>query len=137
MTPEQIGLVQSSWRQVLGIKEQAAALFYKRLFELDPALQKLFKGDMTEQGTKLMNMISTAVNGLTRLESIVPAVQELGRRHVRYSVNESDYATVGAALLWTLERGLGAAFTPAVKQAWTETYGVLANTMQQAARYAA
>jgi hemoglobin-like flavoprotein len=133
MTPDKAALVQNSWQQVLPISEQAAGLFYGKLFELDPSLQPLFKGDMQEQGKKLMKMVNTAVNGLTRLNEIVPAVQDLGRRHVGYGVTDAHYDTVGAALLWTLEAGLGAAFTPAVKAAWAEVYGLLATTMKDAA----
>lgn len=137
MTPEQVALVKNSWSQVTPIADKAAELFYGKLFELDPALKSLFKGDMLEQGRKLMQMINTAVNGLDNLESIVPAVEKLGERHVGYGVKNKDYDTVGAALLWTLEAGLGEAFTAEVKAAWTETYGVLAQTMKIAAAKAA
>ncbi len=133
MTPKQISLVQSSWTKVVPIRDQAATLFYRMLFEMDPALRPLFKGDMAEQGRKLTAMIGTAVSGLTDLPSIVPAVQELGRRHVKYGVKDAHYDTVGAALLWTLEQGLGPAFTPDVKDAWATAYGVLAATMKDAA----
>jgi hemoglobin-like flavoprotein len=107
-------------------------LFYGRLFELDPSLPLLFRGDMREQGRKLMQMLTVAVRGLDRLETIVPAVQALGRRHVAYGLTEAHFATVGAALLWTLEQGLGSAFTPEVADAWASVYGVLATTMQGA-----
>jgi hemoglobin-like flavoprotein len=133
MTPEQTRLVQSSFKQVAALGEPAAALFYRRLFELDPALRLLFKGDMTEQGRKLLAMIAAAVNGLDDLAAIVPAVQALGARHRGYGVAAKDYDTVAAALLWTLEQGLGAGFTPAVKDAWIAVYTVLADTMKQAA----
>jgi hemoglobin-like flavoprotein len=133
MTPKQIELVQGSWREVLPIADIAAELFYGRLFVLDPSLKPLFKGDMSAQGRKLMSMISTAVNGLTRLESIVPAVQDLGRRHVKYGVKAAHYDTVAAALVWTLGQGLGEQFTPEVKDAWVAAYGVLAKTMKDAA----
>jgi len=133
MTPDQIHLVQSSFAQVVPIKDAAAELFYARLFELDPTLKPLFKSDMAEQRTKLMAMIGTAVSGLTRLEAIVPAVQALGERHVAYGVKAADYDTVGAALLWTLEKGLGKGFTPDVREAWITCYGLLADTMKAAA----
>ncbi len=133
MNSQQIALVQSTWARVVPMKEQAATLFYRMLFEMDPALKGLFKGDMAEQGRKLTAMIGTAVSGLTQLESIVPAVQDLGRRHVKYGVKGAHYDTVGAALLWTLEQGLGPAFTPEVKDAWATAYGVLASTMKDAA----
>jgi len=131
MTPEQIKLVQNTWKMVVPISKQAADLFYGRLFELDPVLKALFKHDMAEQKIMLMQMIGIAVNGLERIPEILPAVQALGARHNGYGVKRKDYATVGAALLWTLEQGLGAAFTPDVKQAWTETYQLLAGTMQE------
>jgi hemoglobin-like flavoprotein len=133
MTPAQKILVQKTFAQVAPIADTAAALFYGRLFEIDPALRPLFKGDMAEQGRKLMQMIGVAVNGLDRLDQIVPAVQQLGIRHAGYGVKEEHYSTVAAALLWTLEQGLGADFTPDVKDAWTAAYTVLATTMQQAA----
>lgn len=133
MTPKQKSLVQRSFLKVAPIAEQAADLFYSRLFSLDPALQPLFKGDMKEQGRKLMRMIATAVNGLDRLEDLVPAIQDMGRRHVVYGVRPAHYDTVGAALLWTLEQGLGPDFTPEVRDAWTAVYGILAKTMKDAA----
>lgn len=133
MTPMQISLVQSTWQQVIPIKDKAAGLFYGKLFELDPTLKPLFKGDLAEQGRKLMAMISTAVNGLSALETIVPAVQDLGRRHVGYGVRDSHYDTVATALLWTLEKGLGPAFTLEVNTAWAGAYGILASTMKEAA----
>ena len=137
MTPEQAILVKNSWALVTPIADKAAELFYGKLFELDPALKPLFKGNMKQQGQKLMTMITTAVYGLDKLEAIVPAVEQLGARHVEYGVKDKDYDTVGAALLWTLEAGLGDAYTPEVKQAWTEVYGILANTMKAAAAKAA
>lgn len=132
MTDEQIRLVQESFAKVRPISEVAADLFYKKLFELDPSLRPMFKGDMKEQGKKLMNTLSFAVNGLTRLDTIVGAVEDLGRKHVGYGVKPEHYNTVGEALLWTLEQGLGDAFTPDVKFAWTEVYGLLSGVMQNA-----
>jgi hemoglobin-like flavoprotein len=137
MTSVEIQLVKDSFRQIVPIADQAAALFYARLFELDPALRQLFRGDMREQGRKLMTMIAVAVQSLERIETLVPAVRQLGARHAGYGVTEDHYATVGAALLWTLEKGLGPAFTPAVREAWTTTYSLLANTMIEAQREAA
>jgi hemoglobin-like flavoprotein len=133
MTPEQKVLVQNSFEQVLPIADVAAELFYGRLFELDPSLRPLFRGDMKEQGRALMSMIKVAVAGLDNLEKIVPAVQSLGRRHATYGVTDGHYDTVAAALLWTLEQGLGEAFTPEVKGAWVEVYTILATTMKDAA----
>jgi len=133
MTPEKTALVRSSWQQVLPIKDTAAQLFYGQLFELDPSLKSMFKGDMVEQGRKLMAIINTAVNSLDDLGSILGAVEDMGRRHVAYGVTEAHYDTVGSALIWTLGKGLGEQFTPAVKEAWVETYTTLASAMKQAA----
>ncbi|MGD8926087.1 MAG: globin family protein [Thioalkalispiraceae bacterium] len=133
MTPEQIQLVQSSWEKVKPISEKAAELFYGKLFELNPDFKELFTNDMDEQGRKLMAMINTAVNSLNNLEAVVPAVEEMGKRHVGYGVKDEDYDVVGEALLWTLGAGLGDDFTDDVKDAWTETYVVLSTTMKNAA----
>jgi hemoglobin-like flavoprotein len=134
ISAQQIKLVRSTWQRVVPIADQAASLFYGKLFELDPNLKVLFANtQMQEQQKKLMQMITAAVNGLDRLDQIVPAVQELGRRHVGYGVHDGHYATVAAALLWTLEQGLGEAFTPEVQEAWTVTYTILAATMKEAA----
>lgn len=137
MTPEQIALVKSTWEMVAPISDKAAELFYGKLFELNPDLKSMFSGDMDEQGKKLMRMIGTAVNGLDRLDEIVPAVQQLGVRHIEYGVKDADYDTVGAALLWTLEQGLGDAYTSDVSAAWATVYGLLAGTMKSAASQAA
>ena len=133
MTPKQIELVQTSWESVEPIAETAAELFYGRLFEVAPEVKPLFKGDMKTQGAKLMRMIGTAVRALNDLEAVVPAVQAMGRRHVDYGVVPEHYDIVGGALLWTLEKGLGEAFTDEVKDAWATVYGVLAKTMIDAA----
>ena len=134
---EQKLLVQQTFAKIKPIADTAAELFYNRLFEMDPGVRPLFKGDMKEQGRKLMDMIGVAVNGLDALDEIVPAVQDLGRRHAGYGVTDEHYDTVGGALLWTLEQGLGDDFTPEVKEAWTTVYGVLATTMKDAAAEAA
>jgi hemoglobin-like flavoprotein len=133
MTPEQAQLVKSSFAKVAATKEHAAALFYRRLFELDPSLRPLFKGDMAAQGAKLMAALSTVVASLDRLEKILPAVRDLGRRHATYGVRPDHYATVGDALIWTLEQGLGADFTREMRRAWTDAYVHLAWTMIAAA----
>jgi hemoglobin-like flavoprotein len=126
-------LVQSSFEKVVPIAGKAADLFYDRLFELDPTLRPMFSQDMTEQKKKLMQMLATAVTNLHQVEKIIPAVEDLGRRHVAYGVTDKHYEPVGAALLWTLEQGLGPDFTPPVKAAWTETYMTVAGVMQKAA----
>jgi hemoglobin-like flavoprotein len=137
MTPDQIRMVQSTWREIAPMSADAAKLFYGKLFEVDPRLRPLFRSNLEEQGRKLMAMITTAVNALEQVESLVPAVQDLGRRHASYGVQERDYETVGIALLWTLEKGLGSGFTPEVKLAWTDAYATLATVMKSAARLAA
>lgn len=136
VTPAQKTLVQHSFVSIATIADDAAILFYQRLFELDPSLRPLFRGDMAEQRKKLMQMLTAAVKGLDRLEQLVPVVQDLGRRHARYGVREQHYETVGAALLWTLEAGLGRGFTAEVRGAWTAVYTLLATTMMDAAREA-
>lgn len=133
VTQEEIKLVQESWEKVKPIADTAASLFYAKLFELDPEAKALFTGDMGEQGAKLMNMITVAVDSLNDLGSIVDALKASGRRHVDWGVKDSQYDTVGAAFLDTLEKGLGDDFTPEVKAAWTNVYGVLASTMIGAA----
>ena len=133
MTPEQIEMVQNSWGQVKPISEQAADMFYAKLFEMDPDIKPLFKGAIKIQGRRLMAMITTAVNNLHQLETILEPVQDLGRRHVDYGVKPEHYDTVGAALLWTLGQGLGDGFTSAVEAAWTEAYTILAGVMKEAA----
>lgn len=133
MTPYQITLVQSSFAMVAPIAEQAAALFYDRLFTLDPSLRPMFRGDISEQGKKLMSTLALAVNGLKRPEKIIPAVQHLGRKHATYGVQPEHYDVVGQALLWTLQQGLGEAFTWETEKAWTSAYTLLASVMQEAA----
>lgn len=133
MHPDTPAHVTRTWAQVELIAPQAAELFYGHLFEADPSLKALFKGDMKAQGAKLMQMIGAAVGLLGQPDKLVPVLQGLARRHVTYGVQEAHYATVGGALLKTLEQGLGDAFTPEVKLAWTEVYGVLSDVMIQAA----
>lgn len=132
MTPQQIELVQTSFRKVVPIAGTAADLFYDRLFETAPEVRAMFPQDMKEQKAKLMGMLGTAVSNLHKLDEILPAVKALGERHKGYGVTAAHYAPVGAALLWTLEKGLGPDFTPEVKAAWTETYTALAGVMTQA-----
>ena len=134
MEKQVIADVQSTWKIVEGIAPQAAALFYKNLFEADPTLKPLFKGNMEEQGKKLIQMISTAVANLTKLGTLIPVLQSLAKRHTGYGVKEAHYKTVGAALLKTLEQGLGPAFTPHVKDSWVEVYGVMSTVMISAAK---
>jgi hemoglobin-like flavoprotein len=133
MNDHTISLVKESFDLVEPIAPQAAALFYANLFDADPSLQRLFKGDMVVQGLKLMQMISLAVSKLNSPEVLMPALQHLGRRHAGYGVQDQHYDTVGTALLKTLRQGLGVAFTPEVEDAWVEVYGVMAGVMKEAA----
>jgi hemoglobin-like flavoprotein len=136
LTLTQKTLVQETFAAIAPIADDAAVLFYRRLFEIDPSLQGMFRGDMAEQRKKLMQMLTAAVKGLDRLEQLVPVVQELGRRHAAYGILDAHYDTVGGALLWTLEMGLGAQFTAETREAWATVYGLLATTMKEAAREA-
>jgi hemoglobin-like flavoprotein len=129
----QIELVQRTFAVVAPLADDVAALFYRRLFEIDPSLQSMFRGDMVAQRRKLMVMLTAAVKGLPRLDRLIPVLQDLGRRHADYGVIESQYETVGNALIWTLEKSLGPNFTPEVREAWTTVYGVLAATMKAGA----
>lgn len=132
MTPQQVDLVQRTWRAVLPVGDTAAELFYGKLFSLDPSIRSLFKDDLREQGRNLTSMVSVAVGSLSRPQKITLAVQQLGRRHAAYGVEARHYELVGTALLWMLEHVLGEAFTPEVRKAWAEVYSLLATTMQDA-----
>jgi nitric oxide dioxygenase len=129
MTPEQISLVQQSFAKVAPISDAAAALFYDRLFVVAPSVRAMFPEDMTEQRKRLMGMLATVVGGLSNLEAILPAASALAKRHVAYGAKAEHYPVVGATLLWTLEKGLGDAWTPELAQAWTTAYGVLSGFM--------
>jgi len=133
MQDHQIQLVRNSFALVQPIATQAASLFYGHLFAADPSLQALFRGDMAQQGARLMTMIGSAVRLLDKPEALMPVLRSLGARHVGYGVVDAHYATVGGALLLTLEQGLGEAFTPDVRAAWTAAYGVISSTMMEAA----
>jgi hemoglobin-like flavoprotein len=134
MTPEQKQLVRETWNQVAPIADAAADMFYGRLFEADPTTRKLFQAtDMAAQRQKLLQTLSFAISGLDDLDALVSKVEDLGRRHADYGVTDAHYDSVGAALLWTLEQGLGRAWTPAVASAWTEIYGLLSGIMRNAA----
>jgi nitric oxide dioxygenase len=133
LTSTDIALVRTSFARVATIQEEAADLFYDRLFVIAPRLRALFPADLSQQKKKLMQMIGMAVFGLNNLDKLVPAVRALGARHAGYGVTAADYAVVGEALLWTLEQGLGEAFRPEVRSAWANVYAVLAATMQAGA----
>jgi hemoglobin-like flavoprotein len=134
MNPEQIALVQGSFREIVPIKDLAAKIFYERLFELDPALRPLFRASLHEQGQKLMTALAAVVGGLTRWDRVEPVLRELGRRHVAYGVRPDHYDTVGDAFLWALDRGLGDSFTAEVKSAWEAAYRAVAGAMIDAAK---
>ncbi|BAM91118.1 putative nitric oxide dioxygenase [Bradyrhizobium oligotrophicum S58] len=129
MTPSQIELVQDSFAKVAPISDQAATIFYDRLFEVAPQVRAMFPDDLTEQRKKLMATLAVVVNGLTNLPAILPAASALAKRHVGYGAKPEHYPVVGSALLWTLEKGLGDAWTDDVAQAWTAAYGTLSGYM--------
>jgi hemoglobin-like flavoprotein len=129
MTPDQVKLVQQSFAKVAPISATAAVLFYDRLFEIAPQVRAMFPADMSEQRKKLMAMLAAVVNGLANLESILPAASALAKRHVAYGAKAEHYPVVGSALLWTLEKGLGEAWTPELADAWTAAYGTLSGFM--------
>jgi len=133
MTPEQVSMVQDSFKKVVPIADTAADVFYDRLFAIAPDVRPLFPNDLREQKKKLIAMLATAVTNLHQVDTILPAVQSLGKRHVAYGVTAQHYEPVGSALLWTLEQGLGPDFTPPLKAAWTEAYTTLAGAMVAAA----
>jgi hemoglobin-like flavoprotein len=129
MTPDQVKLVQQSFAEVAPIADPAAAMFYERLFETAPAVRPLFHGDMAEQRRKLMATLATVVGGLGNIETVLPAASALAKRHVDYGVRPEHYDCVGAALLWTLERGLGARWNSELAAAWSAAYGSLSRFM--------
>jgi hemoglobin-like flavoprotein len=138
MTPAQKDLVQNTWALVVPIADTATAMFYERLFEIDPGSKELFqKTNLAEQRLKLLQVLSVAIAGLDDLDRLVPIVETLGRRHAGYGVKDEHYDSVGSALLWTLQKGLGAAWNPETAAAWAEVYGLLAGVMRRAQKDAA
>jgi nitric oxide dioxygenase len=129
MTAEQVALVQQSFAKVAPISETAAVMFYDRLFEVAPPVRAMFPADMTEQRGKLMATLAAVVNGLSNLESILPAASALATRHVAYGARPEHYPVVGATLLWTLEKGLGEAWTSELAAAWGAAYATLSGHM--------
>ncbi|SFL86666.1 nitric oxide dioxygenase [Bradyrhizobium sp. NFR13] len=129
MNASDVTLVQDSFKKVAPISDVAAELFYGRLFEVAPQVKPMFRGDMKEQGRKLMATLGVVVTGLTRLETVLPAASALAKQHVAYGVKAEHYPIVGGALLWTLEKGLGDAWTPELAAAWTAAYGTLSGYM--------
>lgn len=134
MTPEQKDIVRHTWSSVAPIADAAADLFYDRLFELDPQLKQLFEGtDLNAQKEKLVQALATTVANLDAIGELAAALADLGRRHATYGVVDAHYDTVGQALLWTLEKGLGDAWEPAAEQAWATAYRLVSETMKQGA----
>jgi len=134
MTPEQVRLITESWNSVASIADTAIEQFYNRLFEIDPTTRALFHAtNMPEQRRKVVQALSLAVQGVDDLAALTSVLQQLGRSHQGYGVTAAHYESVGAALLWTLEHGLGAAWTPAMAAAWTELYGRLSAIMLRGA----
>lgn len=131
MTKEQIELIENSWDYVLMNSTEAGMIFYNKLFELDPTLRQLFKGDIKSQSQKLISLITFAVHKLRNLDEIIHDVKSLGARHKGYHVKPEHYATVGTALLWTLEKGMDAHWTAEMKEAWVTLYGVLSGIMME------
>ncbi|MGI9335178.1 MAG: globin family protein [Gammaproteobacteria bacterium] len=133
LTPEHKQELEHTWALVAPMGEEAASLFYERLFEIDPSTRKLFQSvDMPAQRTKLVKALDQVVNGLDRPEDLLPVLEQLGRRHAEYGVVDSHYDSVGAALLWTLEQGLGPAWTRQAREAWTSAYALISNVMRRA-----
>jgi len=133
MTNEQKHLIRQTFDLVAPMADSAAAIFYRRLFELDPSLHPMFPPTLVEQGRKLMQMLGAAIGMLDRPQQLIAVLESLGKRHAGYGVRDEHYDTVGEALMWTLERGLGPVFTPEVQAAWAALYGVIATTMKNAA----
>jgi len=131
MSPEQKTLVKETWQKVVPIADIAARRFYDRLFETDATTMALFKAtNLAEQRRKLIQALTVVVQGIDHLDALVPTLANLGRRHAQYGVKDSQYDTVGAALLWTLEQGLGSGWTPEVKTAWSCAYAFVADVMR-------
>lgn len=135
MTPEQVTLIRTSWRQVIPVAATAASLFYEHLFTLDPTVRPLFAhADMEQQGKKLLQALGTVVASVDRLHTLGPALEELGRKHRVYGVAERHYDTVGAALLATLATALGDGFTAPLREAWAQAYAGVTAFMLAGAR---
>jgi hemoglobin-like flavoprotein len=136
MDSQRIASIRSTWRRLVPVEDEVARTFYRILFDLDPSLRRLFRGDMAEQGRKLTALLDVVVSQLDRLGDIVPLVEQLGRRHARYGVEHRHYDTVGVALLATLRGGLGDAWTREVEDSWTLAYTTLAAVMRRASAHA-
>ncbi|MDN3922563.1 globin family protein [Roseateles violae] len=134
ISTQEVALVRRSFALVEPIADTAAALFYGHLFEAAPSLRRLFRGDMAQQGHQLMQMMGAAMRLLDQPEQLLPVLRQLGARHVGYGVQDAHYALVGAALIKTLEQGLGDAFDADTRAAWLAVYGLISRTMMDAAK---
>ncbi len=135
MTPKQIEIIRETWQKVVPIGDVATELFYSRLFEIDPSVRPLFsKADLPLQRRKLLQALNAVIESIENLETVVPTLQDLGRRHVGYGVKDAQYDSVGGALLWTLEKGLGEAWSEEAAEAWASAYALIANTMIDAGK---
>jgi hemoglobin-like flavoprotein len=137
MTGEQKVLLRQSFEKLVPLPKRFGLLFYQRLFELDPELRRLFRGDLDRQASMLAEALALGVLQLIDEEKISGHIRQLGARHHRYGVLDGHYDTFGQALLWTFEQRLGAEFTPTVRDAWLEAWEQLAEAMRAAARQAA
>ena len=133
MTPEQIKVVRLTFAQAMNRKIEVGKIFYERLFVIAPDTKILFKGDIEEQSRKLMDTLAIAIGNLRDTPALVGMLEALAHRHVAYGVREEHYDKVGEALLWTLEKVFGVAFTGEVRNAWATLYGIVAETMRKAA----
>lgn len=133
MDTHDVALVQRSFEKAAGLGEAVAEIFYAELFAIDPSLQAMFKGDMKEQGRKLLTTLAFVVRGLDQPEKILAPAQALAVKHVDYGVTSRHYTYVGNALLRTLKKGLGDDFTPETRAAWVSAYQLLADVMREAA----
>jgi hemoglobin-like flavoprotein len=134
MTDLKILAVKNTWSYIIFQAEEVGQLFYNKLFELDPSLRQLFRGNIEQQGKKLMDMLTMIISRLQRLEDIEKEVKALGHRHVGYGTKPEHYQSVGKALLWALENSLEEQWNEETRQAWTEAYNVMANTMLEGAK---
>jgi hemoglobin-like flavoprotein len=133
MTPEQVQIIKLTFAQAMINKDQVGRIFYDRLFTIAPETRPLFKGDIDAQSRKLMDTLALAIGMLRDMPSLVVTLETLARRHVEYGVRDEHYDKVGDALMWTLQQGLGPAFTPEARTAWVALYGAVAQIMRNAA----
>jgi hemoglobin-like flavoprotein len=133
MDSHHVALVQQSFEKAAAMGEKVAEIFYAELFAIDPSLRAMFKGDMKQQGKKLLTALALVVRSLHAPEKILGPVKQLAVKHLDYGVRPEHYTYVGNALLRTLKKGFGAEFTPELSEAWVEAYRLLATVMKEAA----